>query len=150
MATSLKKKFNNTSLRASYREENGYRCEVWPHLPDCDRHEITGMRKTNTEYGLELHHILRQPKYRVDNWSNFIMISSVVHSAFGHNKRMKELTVACLYAKFCKAEFDIHELSAATAKPTIQNEIMNLRNNLGHRPDYQELCEKMLATLPQI
>ena len=148
MATSLSK-YRDADLIAEYWRENGRYCEVWPHLPDDDRSDVRRMRKTNLNKGLELHHILGGNHYKVDNWSNVIIIDYVVHQPWGHHHNHKALTVACLYAKYRKAEFDVHELNQACQKPTIRNEIQYLKIKLSHKPEYVAMCDEMLNTLPE-
>lgn len=142
--TSLKR-FQSSKVLRSYWEENGYRCEVIPHLPTQELGEVSRKRKTNSEY-LELHHILRQPNYRVDNWSNSIIISSIVHD-MTHGEYQNEITVACLFAKYRKAEFIISELNQAGPKP-IRDVVSILRKRLLHRREYVDMCDRMLATIP--
>lgn len=144
--TSLKR-FKNPELITNYREVNGGRCEVWFILPEREKNEVERLRKTNSEW-LELHHILRQPRYKVDNWSNSIIISSIIHG-MAHGGFQSEVTTACLYAKFLKAEFDIYELNTAGPKP-IRGTIEILQSKLKHRPEYFDMCEQMLATIPKL
>lgn len=148
MATSLEK-YRNAGLIAEYWRENGGRCEAWPFLPDRDRQEVKRLRKTNKPYPLELHHILGDKHYRVDNWSNCIIICPVIHRAWGHSKNPVELRTVCLYAKWRKAEFDIAELNHAGQKDTIRGELFNLRYKLTRRADLQGMCDEMINTLPE-
>ena len=141
-------RYRNAELISEYWSENGQRCEVWPLLPERDRVDVERLRKTNTKRSLELHHILGDQHYKVDNWSNVIIICPVIHRAWGHSKNPVELRVVCLYAKFRKAEFDVQELNVAGQKPTIYNELQRLKWKLSHRPEYVEMCNEMLATLP--
>lgn len=145
MATSLSK-FKDAELRKRYRAENSRGCEVWRWLAEVDR---AIARKAGAEFGLELHHILRQPHYQYDCKSNFIMIGSRVHHAFGHDGHIFELTAVSLYAKFKKGEFDIAELNQAARRPTIRNELYWIKNHLPHRPEYVAMCDEMLNTLPE-
>lgn len=148
MATSLKK-FRNSELIKDYWSENGERCEVSGYLTDEDRAEVAKIRKTSDDYGLQLHHILGEKRYKVDNWSNVIIINHIVHMLWGHLKNHTALTIVCLYAKFRKGQFDIHELNTAGAMP-IRGSIQKKKFKLKHRPEYVDMCEQMLATIPEL
>lgn len=143
--TSLKR-FKNEKLQEKYREQNDERCEVFKYMKKEEQDLVKRLRVDNPEW-LELHHILRQPHYRVDNWSNFIIISSLIH-IMAHGGYQREVTTACLYAKWRKAEFDIHELNTAGPK-TIRGELSNLMFKLKHKPAYVDMCEQMLKTIPK-
>lgn len=145
--TSLNR-FKNPELIKEYWLDNWTRCEVSGFIPAEDRKEVRRLAGPIQLNKLELHHILRQPHYKVDNWSNVIIIDSVTHRPWGHDKHPNELTVVCLYAKWRKAEFDIHELNTAGPK-TVRGEISNLKYKLEHKPAYVDMCEQMLATIPE-
>lgn len=156
--TSLKR-FRNSDLISDYWKENGHRCELTPYLSDIELAEVKKIRKTNIDKGRELHHILIQPHYKVEYWSNVIILQDYsLHQVWGHRNNFTVFSVACLYAKFRKAEFDIYELNVSCKKPTITNQILYFRNEITNKPGYSAdcphsryvaMCEEMLATLPE-
>jgi len=153
--TSLSR-FKNESLIRGYWRVNGDRCELSPYLTGEELAEVEVMRKTNINKGRELHHILLQPHYKVEYWSNVIILEDYsLHQAWGHQHNFTALSVLCLYAKLRKAEFDVFELNVCSKRPTITNQILYFRNEISNKPEYKsqkrhlDMCEEMLATLPE-